>query len=204
MPPSPASSGLPDFTGAFVDEGYLQLVQLLGCGGFAKVYKALDTTSSSDNPIYYAVKCMRNGAPGSIDVVVLSNEFAMHRSVAHLPGVISFHRVFTDGNDGEFVFAVLDLATGDMFDTLVKRQVHVDVKNTFIELLDAVEQCHALGVFHRDLKPGNLLCNPTGTGIQLADFGMATREEESYVFRCGTLAYMSPGSSSFIYCSRLS
>lgn len=61
----PASHMLPDLTGAFVDEGYLQLVQLLGYGGFAKVYKALDTTSPEDTPIYYAVKCMRSDVPGS-------------------------------------------------------------------------------------------------------------------------------------------
>jgi hypothetical protein len=61
---SPPSHLLPDLTGAFVDEGYLQLVQLLGCGRFAKVYKALGTTSSSDDPVYYAVKCMQNGIAG--------------------------------------------------------------------------------------------------------------------------------------------
>jgi hypothetical protein len=61
---SPPSHLLPDLTGAFVDEGYLQLVQLLGYGRFAKVYKALGTTSSSDDPVYYAVKCMQNGIAG--------------------------------------------------------------------------------------------------------------------------------------------
>ncbi|KAJ7463719.1 kinase-like domain-containing protein [Mycena latifolia] len=196
MPPSPASQSLPDLTGAFVDEGYLQLVELLGCGGYAKVYKALDTTSSSDDPVFYAVKCMRNGAPGSTDVAILKNEFRNHRDVSHQPGVVTFHHIFTDGADGEFVFMVLDLHDGDMLRSLAQRHLYVDrpalVKDAFFEVLDAVEQCHSEGVFHRDLKPQNLLCNSAGTGIRLADFGMATKEDESQVFRCGTLAFMSP------------
>ncbi|KAJ7488844.1 kinase-like domain-containing protein, partial [Mycena latifolia] len=190
----PASQSLPDLTGAFVDEGYLQLVELLGCGGYAKVYKALDTTSSSDDPVFYAVKCMRNGAPGSNDVAILKNEFRNHRDVSHQPGVVTFHHIFTDGEDGEFVFMVLDLHDGDMLRSIAQRHLYDDrpalVKDAFLEVLNAVEQCHSEGVFHRDLKPQNFLCNSAGTGIRLADFGMATREDESQVFRCGTLAFM--------------
>ncbi|KAJ6524907.1 kinase-like domain-containing protein, partial [Mycena vulgaris] len=149
---------LPDLTGAFFDEGYLQLVELLGCGGYAKVYKALDTTSSSDDPAHYAVKCMRNGAPGSREVSILQNEFRVHRDISHEPGVVSFRHVFTGGEDGEFVFMVLDLAAGDMLHSIVKLDRRALVTETFMQVLAAVEQCHDNGVFHRDLKPQNFLC----------------------------------------------
>ncbi|KAJ7167976.1 kinase-like domain-containing protein [Mycena filopes] len=200
MSPTLPSSRLPNLTGAFVDEGYLQLVRLLACGGFAKVYKALDTTSPPENPVFYAVKCMQNGAPGSLLVSTLRNEFSVHQAVSHHPGVVDFHHIFTDGPENEFVFMVLGLETDNMLDLIFRRQVYVDrpalVKQAFLEVLDAVAQCHDAGVFHRDIKPQNILCTSAGTGIRLADFGMATHEDESTVFRCGTLAYMSPGSSS--------
>ncbi|KAJ7722335.1 kinase-like domain-containing protein [Mycena metata] len=196
MSPTFPSSRLPDLTGAFVDEGYLQLVELLACGGFAKVYKALDTTSSPENPVFYAVKCMQNGAPGSRLVSTLRNEFSMHMAVTHQPGVVNFHHMFTDGPEGEFVFMVLDWETHNMLDLIFRRQLYADrpalVKEAFLEVLDAVAQCHDDGVFHRDLKPQNILCTSRGTGIRLADFGFATREAEPTIFRAGTLAYMSP------------
>ncbi|KAJ6524869.1 kinase-like domain-containing protein [Mycena vulgaris] len=176
-----ASTTLPDLTGTFFDEGYLQLVELIGCG-YAKVYKALDTTSSSDDPAYYAIKCMRNGAPGSRDVSILPSELRVHRDVSHEPGVVSFHHVFTGDEDGEFVFMVLDLTAGDMLHSIVKRHLYADrpalITGTFMQVLAAVEQCHDNGVLHRDLKPQNFLCDAARTGIRLADFGMATREDE--------------------------
>ncbi|KAJ7734989.1 kinase-like domain-containing protein [Mycena metata] len=179
MSPTSPSSRLPDLTGAFVDEGYLQLVELLACGGFAKVYRALDTTSSPEDPVFYAVN--------------------MHMAVTHQPGVVDFHRIFTDGPEGEFVFMVLDLETDNMLDLIFRRQLYADrpalVKEVSLEVLDAVAQCHDDDVFHRDLKPQNILCTSKGTGIRLADFGFATREEQSNVFRAGTLSYMSPDAS---------
>ncbi|KAJ7663611.1 kinase-like domain-containing protein, partial [Mycena rosella] len=189
---APRSASLPDFTGAFVDEGYLHLVSLLGCGGSAKVYKALDTTSSSDDPAFFAVKCMKDGPRGSTQAALLSNEIRMHDSVADHPGVLSFHRVF---NEGDCVFVVFDLCDADML-ACVNRQLYVGspelVKQVFVRLLDVVEDCHQRGVFHRDIKPQNILCNSAGTDILLADFGGATRRAESRDFHRGTTGYMSP------------
>ncbi|KAJ7509064.1 kinase-like protein [Mycena galericulata] len=180
------SQMLPDLTGAFVDEGYIQLVQLLGCGGFAKVYKALDTTSLPEDPIYYAVN----------QAAVLEQEFRMHWAVRNQPGVAHLHRLF---KDGEFVFMVLDFCPGgDMFDAIFTSKVYVDrpalVREAFLEVLDAVGQCHDKGIYHRDVKPSNILLRSAGTGkgIRLADFGLATQEEEPKLGRCGSMSYISP------------
>lgn len=46
------------------------------------------------------------------------------------------------------------------------------IKDVAKDLFSALEHCHAHGVLHRDIKPGNLLVSPTGV-IQLCDFGLA-------------------------------
>jgi protein kinase X len=47
----------------------------------------------------------------------------------------------------------------------------------FSNIVCALDFLHSLGIVHRDLKPDNILLSPDGY-LCLADFGIATREEE--------------------------
>ena len=66
------------------------------------------------------------------------------------------------------------------------------------QTLDALAAVHAAGVVHRDVKPGNLLLEPTGTGrpwVRLADFGVAARTSEPRMTSgggVGTSGYLAP------------
>ncbi|KAJ7151850.1 kinase-like domain-containing protein, partial [Mycena crocata] len=195
MSPS-ASHILPDLTGEFLDEGSLELLYLLGAGAYGKVYKALDTGSPLDAPVFYAVKCMPRYEPDSRGALMLENELMVHRTLSDHPRVITLHRQFVTD---EFVFVVLDFSEGgDFFNSMVERKTYrrnpALIKRVFNEILDAVEYCHRNSVYHRDLKPENLLCNREGTDIRLADFGLATQVAVSRQFGCGSRIYMSPES----------
>ena len=79
----------------------------------------------------------------------------------------------------------------------------------FQELIDAVEYCHAHGVYHRDIKPENLLLDSEGH-LKLSDFGLSAqirsqspdgvltpgerRKAEAVLLstRCGTPQYAAP------------
>lgn len=66
------------------------------------------------------------------------------------------------------------------------------VRDVFCQILDAVQFCHANGIYHRDLKPENILCLQGGAKVVLADFGLATHEKTSSDFGCGSTFYMGP------------
>ncbi len=86
-----------------------------------------------------------------------------------------------------------------MFGAIVDRMTYCRnddlVKKIFVQILDAVEFCHNQGIYHRDLKPDNIFVNAAGDKVFLGDFGLATDNERSTNFRCGSSFYMSPGES---------
>uniref|UniRef100_UPI002631B216 serine/threonine-protein kinase n=1 Tax=uncultured Kocuria sp. TaxID=259305 RepID=UPI002631B216 len=58
------------------------------------------------------------------------------------------------------------------------------------QLLQALQFVHAQGWVHRDVKPGNLMLDSTGTGrphIFLSDFGIAVRVQDARLTRTGTV-----------------
>ncbi len=58
------------------------------------------------------------------------------------------------------------------------------------QLLQALQFVHAQGWVHRDVKPGNLMLDSTGTGrphVLLSDFGIAVRVQDARLTRTGTV-----------------
>jgi tetratricopeptide (TPR) repeat protein/serine/threonine protein kinase len=75
------------------------------------------------------------------------------------------------------------------------KRYHREVARLGIEAAEALEHAHALGVVHRDVKPGNLMLDGRGK-LWVTDFGLARLADEPGVTvsgdLLGTLRYMSP------------
>ena len=205
--PPPRGRGLSPALGRV---GPYEIIDLLGQGGMAAVYLARDRRDGRE----VAVKVLARMRPSWVQR--FSREFDAARRADH-PNVV---RVLEAGEaDGLAYYSmeriegvtaaryVLGLSgddplpppppmgqvgpPGPMKPELLSRTVDVA-----IQLSRAVGAIHAVGLVHRDLKPGNVLVNGEGV-VKLVDFGVAKWLEEQTSFTqvghvVGSYSYMSP------------
>ncbi|KAF8263003.1 kinase-like domain-containing protein, partial [Lactarius quietus] len=186
----------PPAVGTLIDDGNLELVSVLGYGGYGVVYRAVDLRSTSPEPPSYAVKCLlhtptRNAARQRRLHV---QEITLHQLASVHPNVVTLHRVI---EEEDCTFIVMDYCPdGDLFGQILHKRRYLGrddlIKHVFLQLLEAVEFCHSLGIYHRDLKPENVLCFNGGLRLAITDFGLATTEKVSEEFRTGSVYHMSP------------
>ncbi len=158
-PYSMSSSYLPrpPAIGTIIDNGTLELVSVLGHGGYGVVYRAVDLRSPTVDGPTYAVKCLlhtptRNaGRQRRLHM----QEIALHQLASVHPNVVTLHRVI---EEEDCTFIVMDFCPdGDLFGQILQKRRYLGrddlIKHVFLQLLDAVNYCHSLGIYHRDLKP---------------------------------------------------
>ena len=142
-----------------------------------------------------AIKVLRKEGLSPSAAKRVRREVSAHRKMSDHPNVVSMLDAF---EDREYVYIVLDYCPGgDLFGKIVDeaRYFRNDelAKSVFLQVLDAVEACHLKGIYHRDLKPENILVSEDGAKVYLSDFGLATGNQVSETFGCGSSYYMSPG-----------
>ncbi len=176
---------IPEATASY-DQYHLK--EMIGSGGFSKVYRAVER-STGDN---VAVKFLKKGCwKDQRAQVAFIREFAMLRELHH-PGILKVRRWGT--TPGGALFLVTELIDG--LNLGQWRQKHgCDLQAMLAKVRDiaaAVCATHERGILHGDLTPSNIMICHSGRTV-LCDFGMARHAEVSEdVPRGGTVGFLAP------------
>jgi len=183
----------PNLVGATL--GKYRILEALGRGGMAQVYKAYHPQLER----YVAIKILHS------DLVDEDEFLARFRREAHAisglrhPNIV---QVFDFDVQDDLHYMVMELLDGD---TLRARLNAYRVKNErmplpealriLLDVLGGLAQAHQAGVIHRDIKPANIMLTRRGQAV-LTDFGIAQiLGSTQYTVTgalMGTLSYMAP------------
>jgi len=146
--------------------GPYEIGALLGVGGMGEVYRARDTRL--DRTV--AIKVLPSVVAGDPDVRSRFEREA--RAVAALdhPHICGIYDVGSVGGTHYLVMPHLDGQT--LAARLEKGSLPLDqALKIAVEIADALDKAHRLGITHRDVKPANIMM--TKSGSKLLDFGLA-------------------------------
>ena len=175
--------------GQVLDDRY-ELLSIIGEGGMAVVYKALDRRLNR----YVAVKIMREEM--AADEEFKQRFFAESHAVAMLsnPNIVAVYDV-SHSNTMEYI--VMELVEGITLKQYMDRKGLLsqrEVVHFTAQIARALAHAHERGIIHRDIKPQNIMLLRDGT-IKVADFGIATLENEIYESNgqaVGSIHYIAP------------
>ncbi|MFO0735226.1 MAG: serine/threonine-protein kinase [Labilithrix sp.] len=178
--------------------GKYRVVRALGQGGMGVVFEAVNTATDGRVALKMLKPSLDGGSDRSSRMGREARACAKLRS-RFVARVIDFDHT----SDGAPVL-VMELLEGRDLSTELRRTPVLSVEDTLSYVIQAcagVGEAHALGVIHRDLKPGNLFLEGTSGPplVRVLDFGLSKDLETdrgtdltSPSEALGTLAYMSP------------
>lgn len=143
----------------------------LGVGTFAEVFLARE--KGLDRAV--AVKVMRRSL--ATDVTAAKRFLREARLAARIrhPNVLAIHRVGELRSERR-PYLVREYVDGQTFDDVLAAEGPLpepEVRRIVGEVCDALAAAHALGIIHRDVRPGNIMRVRSGGRIVLTDFGLA-------------------------------
>ncbi|MBO9310517.1 MAG: serine/threonine protein kinase, partial [Chloroflexi bacterium] len=148
--------------------GRFQILETLGSGGMAVVYKAHDLRLRRD----VALKTLRSSL--TADPAFQDSFREEARRVANLlhPNIVT---VFDADNDGPLFYIVMEYVDAQDLKKHIRASAPFSVERTLhigIQVCAGIGYAHRAGIVHADVKPQNILLYSNDT-VKVTDFGIA-------------------------------
>lgn len=171
--------------------GRYKIIELIGSGGMAKVYRAHDLILDRD----VAVKVLRFDFQNDKEALRRFQREALAATELVHPNVVG---VYDIGEDSGMQYIVMEYVKGTDLKNYIKQNYPISFDKAvdiMQQILSAVSLAHRHHIIHRDLKPQNILIDGAGN-CKITDFGIAIALSETSVTQTNTLLgsvhYLSP------------
>ena len=176
--------------GQIVKERY-EILEILGEGGMAFVYKARDTQLER----LVAIKTLK---PNYVNQETFVERFKREATTAANLNHPNIVQIFDWGIEDEPYF-VMEYIEGNTLTSIIAKNRTISLSDILFigaQVANGLHAAHQKGLVHRDIKPGNIMITPDGK-VKVTDFGIVSlQNEESDITKTGsilgTASYISP------------
>jgi len=176
--------------GQIVKERY-EILEILGEGGMAFVYKARDMQLER----FVAIKTLK---PNYVNQETFVDRFKREAKTAANLNHSNIVQIFDWGIEDEPYF-VMEYIEGNTLTSIIAKNRTISLSDILFigaQVSSGLHAAHQKGLVHRDIKPGNIMITPDGK-VKVTDFGIVSlQNEESDITKTGsilgTASYISP------------
>lgn len=172
-------------------DGRYEIIQRVGGGGMAVVYKAKDILLGR----YIAVKVMNPSLSNDEEYIQRFNREAKNAASLSHPNVVGVYDV---GQEKNIYYLVMEYIDGPSLKELIEQRGAIPPQEAIeiaIQIGEGLAHAHQMQIVHRDIKPHNIMVAPSRR-YKVTDFGIARSSEENTITQTGSVMgsvhYFSP------------
>ena len=170
--------------------GRYEIISLVGSGGMADVYNAVDNRLGRQ----VAIKVLKEEYSSDKNFVMKFRAEAQSAAGLSHPNIVNVYDV---GEDEGLHYIVMELVEGITLKKFIERKGKLELKEAVgiaIQIAQGMEAAHAKHIIHRDIKPQNIIISKEGK-VKVADFGIAKAATSNTIAAgqaVGSVHYISP------------
>ena len=170
--------------------GRYEIISLVGSGGMADVYNAMDNRLGRQ----VAIKVLKEEYSSDKNFVMKFRAEAQSAAGLSHPNIVNVYDV---GEDEGLHYIVMELVEGITLKKFIERKGKLELKEAVgiaIQIAQGMEAAHANHIIHRDIKPQNIIISKEGK-VKVTDFGIAKAATSNTIAAgqaVGSVHYISP------------